>query len=263
MSKLFDSLVHSGISPLWPKCNQNISISSLLELLDSNEFLFGALIQTSPWFDSSDNPQLFYSTIVNFKSTKIFVPVAALRHHNSVSAAIQELHILHDIGFTKIKIHPRFCNLDNHSDIFRILETAASLFKSVMICTYTYKLIRNNFELDQDTLVALCAQISNKYKTPFILMHGCDVSILKAHCTVRHNPYLILDLSMTLMKYPLSSIDSDLKYLFTYFDQRICVGSDFPEWHYPDIERRLEYLTHGLPPHKIKNALINNLVNIL
>ena len=64
---------------------------------------------------------------------------------------------------------------------------------------------------------------------------------------------------MTLMKYPFS-IDSDLKYLFTYFDQRIYVGSDFPEWDYPDLKRRLEYLTHGVPPHKIQNVLINNLL---
>ena len=61
-----------------------------------------------------------------------------------------------------------------------------------------------------------------------VLLHGGDVQLLRYAELVRFNANLILDLSLTIMKYAGSSLDADLSFLFREFDRRICIGSDHP-----------------------------------
>ena len=71
----------------------------------------------------------------------------------------------------------------------------------------------------------------------------------------RHNKNILLDLSLTIMKYKGSSIETDIDFLFNYFDRKICIGSDHPEWDYKNI---LNYLNKNQ-----KLAVIEKKVNIL
>ena len=94
-------------------------------------------------------------------------------------------------------------------------------------------------------------------------MHGFGTQVLEAHNYVRHNPYLILDLSMTMLKYEGSSIDLDLAYLFNSFDRRICIGSDYPEWDHGKLIRRFDNLVSTLDLSKATNVGYINILNAI
>ena len=136
--------------------------------------------------------------------------------------------------------------------------------KLVQICTYqNQKITTLSNALEANKLLELLAYKSNFYSTHIMLMHAFDVSILQAHSIVRHNKYLILDLSMTILKYDSSSIDQDIIYLFKHFDRRICLGSDYPEWNYRQLEKKLLTLVKHTSEDKLKNIFYNNVENIL
>ena len=68
---------------------------------------------------------------------------------------------------------------------------------------------------------------------------------------------------MTILKYDGSSVDRDISYLFKNFDKRICVGSDYPEWSYKQLEKKLIVLGEVTSEEKLKNIYYGNLEKIL
>ena len=93
-----------------------------------------------------------------------------------------------------------------------------------------------------------------------ILVHGGGIRLMEYAELCRHNSNLILDLSMTMMKYRGSSIEHDIDFLFNNLDQKICVGSDHPEWNYEDVINFLIKKISNLPRRKSSNILYNNIV---
>jgi hypothetical protein len=61
----------------------------------------------------------------------------------------------------------------------------------------------------------------------------------------------LLDLSMTMMRYKGSSIELDIKFLFENLDERICIGSDFPEYSIQKTKERFIEL-YPQTPHLVK-----------
>ncbi len=261
--KIFDTLIHSGLSVIWPTRPQiNISVSSILKMIDNEMILKGALVQTSPWFDSADSLELFYKNIVGHKGTKTIIPVATIPV-TSLSKLKSFLNKAIDIGFTVFKIHPRF---SNHSldEVSLILDLVLPKAKLVQVCTYEHKTIDYNpTKQEKHNLLELLAYKSNLYSTNIMLMHAFDVSLLQAHNIVRHNKFLILDLSMTLLKYDGSSVDNDIGFLFKNFENRITIGSDYPEWSYKRLEEKLLKLSVEMPEEKLKKIYYKNVENIL
>lgn len=267
MSKIFDSLVHSGISPFWPKKEHlNISVQNVISQLEVNDRILGACILNSPWFDSSDSPSLFYSSVSNPTYSKIYYPVYCIRNLSSIHSAIGEINIALEIGYRVFKIHPRFSK-GSFSVVYDSIEHLLRLGVFVQLCTYPYATFSSNVDVrtfrDFAHLLCCCAELSNRFKQYICLMHGFGTDILNAHNIVRHNPFLLLDLSMTLMKYRGSSLDLDLKFMFSSFDQRICLGSDYPEWHYDQIILRFDELAALLPECKRDNIASSNLLRAL
>ena len=80
---------------------------------------------------------------------------------------------------------------------------------------------------------------------------------------VRFNENLLLDLSLTIMKYKGSSIDLDIRYLFTNFDRRICIGTDHPEYTHLDVRKRFEYFGQDVAINKLENIAFLNLTKFL
>ena len=68
---------------------------------------------------------------------------------------------------------------------------------------------------------------------------------------------------MTMMKYIGSSIEYDIDFIFKNFDQKICVGSDSPEWNYKDVINYLNKKLSNLPEHKTSNILYKNIMRFL
>jgi hypothetical protein len=96
-----------------------------------------------------------------------------------------------------------------------------------------------------------------------VLAHGGVTELLKYADLVRFAPQLLLDLSFTIMKYAGSSLDLDLAYVIKNLDQRVCVGTDFPEFDHAALRKRFEALTRGLPAAKIRNAASENIRSFL
>jgi hypothetical protein len=73
---------------------------------------------------------------------------------------------------------------------------------------------------------------------------------------------VLLDLSFTLCRYEGSSVDLDIRYLFQNFDQRICVGSDNPQFTLAQFRKRFDELSADLDPEKRMNAAHRNLLSV-
>jgi len=80
---------------------------------------------------------------------------------------------------------------------------------------------------------------------------------------VRFNNNLLLDLSMTIMKYEGSSIDLDIQYLFKHFDKRICIGTDHPEYSPKELEKRFIYFSKDISDEKKRNIAFLNISKFL
>ena len=65
------------------------------------------------------------------------------------------------------------------------------------------------------------------------------------------------------MKYEKSSIDNDIRYLFNYFDQKITLGSDFPEWNYDKFIKRIKFFSKNLSLKKKQNIYYKNIIKFL
>jgi hypothetical protein len=267
MSNIFDSLVHSGLNPIWPsKPDTDLRISSVIRSIESNTRLSGACIQTSPWYDCGYSPELFYQTVSNPTLDKEYYPVFSISSLVSFQLALTEIHLALEIGYKVFKIHPRFAD-SSYQVLYRVIDYLLSRRCFVQLCTYQYRQIsskqqRNNCYL-LPHLIHSCCELANRYRSYICLMHGFGTQILEAHNYVRHNPYLLLDLSMTILKYKGSSLDLDLHYLFNSFDQRICVGSDYPEWDFAKLIQRFDLLSTELDPNKVNNVGYLNLLNAL
>ena len=92
-------------------------------------------------------------------------------------------------------------------------------------------------------------------------MHGGTHEVLRFSELVRFNKNLLLDLSLTICKYRGSSLDMDIKYLFNQFDQRICIGTDYPEFSHVEVRNRFEHFSKGLTKIKKENIAFKNLEN--
>lgn len=265
--KVFDSLVHSGINPEWPsKPEVDVSINAILSKLERENSLIGACIQTSPWFDSADSNEIYIANIKSFKTSKLFVPVFTIPSATSSAWIKEKIKIAIDCGFSVFKVHPRFSNL-SLSICIDVIEYLASSKFFVQVCCYPYDEYNgSNYRINNkgysNLLESLC-RISNKYCSYICLMHGFGTQILNAHNVVRHNKYLLLDLSMTMMKYEGSSIDMDISFLFRKFDRRIVIGSDYPEWTYHEFLKRTLKFADGIEINKRDNITHLNLLQAL
>ncbi len=94
-------------------------------------------------------------------------------------------------------------------------------------------------------------------------MHGGVTELLQWSDVVRHNPNLLLDLSFTLCKYAGSSLDADLRFVAARFDQRICIGSDFPDFAPSTARDRFEWLTGDVASEKAARIGHQNLADFL
>ena len=70
---------------------------------------------------------------------------------------------------------------------------------------------------------------------------------------------LVLDLSFTVLRYAGSSLDQDIRFLCRALDQRVTVGSDFPEYVPSEVIARMEKLGQDMDQEKLKNVMRRNL----
>ncbi len=186
-----------------------------------------------------------------------WIPVAAWSGDASASEGVRRVRRLADIGYRAIKIHPRLLGGCPSSSALRdIFRAAHACDLAVMLCTYPcYSAARSS---PVDLLTVLQTALREVPEVRLMLMHAGGVELLKFMEFARANPQITLDLSFTLIKYQGSSIDSDLSFLFKKFDQRVVIGSDYPEFAFSSVRDRVIDLACSVSEEQQENIFWRN-----
>lgn len=174
----------------------------------------------------------------------------------------QEARAIKNLGYSGIKVHPRLSGMSVREPRFaRLLQVAASENLVVFHCTYQFGADVSLHPVDP--LPFLMEAVSAVPNLRMVLLHGGTIEVLRYAEAIRSNPNLLLDLSFTLNRYRGSSVDLDIGYLFKSFDQRICVGTDFPEYDPSDVRERFEAFASGLQEEKRDNIGWKNITTLM
>lgn len=251
LTPLFDALAHPTLTGRWPGREADATFGPLVAAMRESGFrracavgLAGVERYSHGEFAArcADHPEL--------------VPVAGLDPHRRDLVA--ELRRIARFGFRAVKVHPRFSRLDLRGPrLGRVLRAASGEGLVVFLCTYLHAPATER--LSDDALAEVGRALAAAPDARVVLVHGGDVSILRWAELVRHDPRLLLELSLTLTKYAGSSVDLDLRFLFREFDRRIAIGTDHPEWSHAEVRSRFEELTRGVAEEKRRNAGHRNL----
>jgi predicted TIM-barrel fold metal-dependent hydrolase len=189
------------------------------------------------------------------------IPIAGYKPRDKLQVSAELDHIK-ALGYAGIKLHPRFSRIDITSSVVAdVFNAARDQDLVVFYCTYMHCELEQL--PDEDPFYVLVRQLKAAPGTRVVLVHGGDVELLRYMQLVRFNENLLLDLSHTILKYPLSSLDQDIRFLFHHFDRRICVGSDWPQFSCADLRTRFEDLASGLDDERIHNIASRNLLQFL
>jgi predicted TIM-barrel fold metal-dependent hydrolase len=250
VTPLFDSLTHPSLSGTY--LGKRASFELLAKALDDAGFTAACAVGMPD--DASYEHEAFARECGKHP---VFVPIAPINPHLSLDVA-SELDRIRSLGFRGIKVHPRFAKHSwAHPRLPEILREAASRDLRVLLCTYTHCGV-DEYPAD-DPFYQLVRLLKQAPDALVMLVHGGDVRLLEYAELVRFNGRLLLDLSLTMMKYQGSSIDADVRFLFSRFDRRICVGSDAPDYPHAAVRARFEEFAADLPEEKRVNIANRNL----
>lgn len=256
MTPLFDSLAHPTLSGKWLNSPSDASFE-LLDVSLAEAGFVGASATGIGGVEGYDHHQ-FIAQCNRFPK---LIPIAGL-HPESEAQIFSEISLIKQLGFSAIKIHPRFSRIKSlERTLTEVFLAASEAQMPVYYCTYLHSEI-SQYPL-ADPIFALVAALKAAPLAKVVLLHGGDVQLLRYAELARFNPNLLLDLSMTICKYAGSSLDQDIRFLFHSFDRRICIGSDHPEWSHLALRKRFEFFGEGLPQEKIDNVGHRNILNFL
>ena len=254
MIKIFDSTCHPTISG---KFNGLESSFKQLDIEMKKNKIYKACAMGLDNFENYNHLKF----INQIKKYKNLVPIAGFNPIQSKKKIIEELKYIEELGFKGIKIHNRISNFSLENKNFRFFLEILEKFDLVcLICCYWHS------QLDkyprQDFLYSLVKAFKGIKNIKTILVHGGNVRLMEFAEFVRSNKNnFLLDLSMTILKYEGSSIDNDIRFLFKNFDERICIGSDHPEYKLQTLRRRFNFFSRNLNLKKKQNIAYKNLEN--
>ena len=193
------------------------------------------------------------------KKYKNLIPIAGFNPIQTKENIIKEVKLIKKLGFKGVKLHPRISNFSlTDKKLIHTLQILNANNLIIFLCTYP------NFKKDNIFFNQLTTLLSKLKKFKIILVHGGLTKVLEYSELVRSYPnQLLLDLSITISKYEASSVDNDLFFLFKKFDERICVGSDFPEINLTRLRNRFNYFSKNLNQKKSHNIAYKNLDKFL
>lgn len=248
MIPIFDSLTHPTITGAWLSSKYDASFESLAS--KQNRAVAVGLHGVEGY-----NHDEFIQECNKYDN---LIPVAGFDIH--VSDLTTEISNVTSLGFKGIKLHPRLGNFSFNDDKEKLKEIFKLCFDHklvVFVCTYvscsSYKFPTNNPFWD------LADIFKSSPNTKCVLLHGGTTRLLEYADLVRFNPNLLLDLSYTIIKYKGSSLDLDMRYLFQTFDQKLCVGTDHPEYTLDQLRFRLDEIGEGISSERLENIYHKNL----
>jgi len=253
---LFDSLTHPTLDGSWigKAAGANTLPALEAEMVANNvQWAFAVGLKNVGGYALES-----YRDLVRSSSQKLF-PVAFYDFNEADSAddVSRKLDEIVRLDYSALKLHPGISGIDLRSSTLReVLVQAAGRKLPVLFCTFLYRQTHPApcSYLDFRNLLAGLPEASK-----IILVHGGDVNVLALMEIMRPHKNVLLDLSYTLCRYEGSSVDLDLRYLLRNFDQRVCVGSDSPQFSLAHFRRRFDELSAAVDPEKIINVAHRNL----
>jgi predicted TIM-barrel fold metal-dependent hydrolase len=253
---IFDSLTHPTLNGKWIK-GENASLNDLLISMQDNNIIGAFAVGMRGIGDYHEDR--FLETISRHPK---LLPIAFYENYDFTTTQVSNyLTSIKNKGYLGIKIHPRLSELMLSESILEtIIRKANDLKLVVLFCTYfidnkAYS-ISNNYLSLRELLVKIA-------DCKIILLHGGTVNLLEFIELTRSFPNILLDLSFTICKYPGSSLDLDLKFAFKFFDKRICIGSDHPEFSYSLLRNRFDYFSEDIDHEKKHNIAYKNLIQFI
>ncbi len=251
--RVFDSLVHATLDGRWPaKAGVDAGPDRLLRDMDAAKVDKACLVAVSGLNENTD-----VESIARAHPDR-FVPVASVNPARSpsddaVRASVREAA---DRGFAGIKLHPRMHGYDPESPVcLAALREAGALGLPAFVCT----LFRRAGTPTRNAADTVDALANAAPETTMVLLHGGGTEALGLFELVRMHAHLRLDLSFTLLRYAGSSLDPDIRFLVEHLDQRLVVGSDYPDYAPSRAFARFFELTEGLPRDKVQRVAHDNL----
>jgi len=169
------------------------------------------------------------------------VPIAGVTP-KAADAIEPELDEVKELGFRGIKLHPRLSHFNYDEPLLvDTFKAAVRRGLAVFLCTYFHTPITRYPE--SDPLYNVARVLKACPDTRLVLVHGGCAELLRWMEFARHTPNILLDISMTLMRYPGSSLDLDLRYLFSGFHNRTCLGTDYPDFTPAQVRARFDDLS--------------------
>lgn len=261
MIPIFDSLSHPTINKDWilPKYAGASAIESLIgQMKEAN--IKKSLAVGMKGIGGYDQDR-FISLVLPFSD--YLVPIAYYDFSENDETGIIDLQLrrLKEQGYKGIKLHPRFSDFALTSDkLAYTINKATELELVSLLCTY---FTHNSGTAANNNIETLCALLMKVQESRLVLLHSGTTHILDMIDVGRSFKNVLLDMSFTMSKYEGSSIDLDLKFAFRTFDQRVCIGADWPEFSMMKLRERFEYLTEGLSEEKKENIAYKNLENFI
>ncbi len=256
---LVDSLAHPTLSGTWlDRPHPGAGFEELAADMEAHRFSRACAI--GMWGLDGYEHEAF---ITRCRRDPRLIPIAGYRP-GAPDRVPAELDAIRDLGFRGIKIHPRFSRIDlaepDHS-LGRVFSEAARRDLVIFFCTYQHCALAHWPEIDP--FIALVRILKAAPAARVVLVHGGDVELMRYMQLVRFNDRLLLDLSMTLCKYPGSSLDLDIGFLFRQFDRRTCIGTDWPQHGCGETRERFEFFSRDVEPEKCRNVAGRNLLAFL
>lgn len=253
---IFDSLTHPTPAGTWMGKDCGNTFAALDWELETHGFE-GACAVGMFGLDGWD-PVAFAEAC---RSYPRLVPVAGYKPTDPTCIR-EELAALCDLGYRGIKLHNRFSGFAvDAAWLGPCFAEAARLGLVVFWCTFHHGRIESWPR--RDPLAALVEVLRAAPTARVVLLHGGDVDLLRYMQLVRFNHNLLLDLSHTIAKYPGSSLDLDIRFLFRHLDRRLCLGTDWPQFSHGELRDLFERHAEGLDPDKRASIARRNLRNFL
>jgi predicted TIM-barrel fold metal-dependent hydrolase len=231
---IIDALTHITENGRWFTGDCDASCQSLLKAMNKSGVEKAVLVG----IPTKQDNRLILETSQQHPGR--FIPVAGVDTSLSareIEGAIEETA---SSDFYGIKIHPRIAGSPLLSEgTHTAIQAAGKLDLTAMICTIHRPPLPPLGRPVSDALYELCAAHE---RTRIILVHGGYYDLLATSELVRPFEHVLLDLSLTLVRFERSSIARDICYLINTFDKRITIGSDFPEGNMSNVLSALSRL---------------------
>lgn len=252
----FDSLVHATPDGVWlGGTRYDASLERLLLEMDKAGVERACLVSIANYIDNA------YVQSVARAYPDRFVPVAGLDPGSIADEheVTNEIAKLKEAGFAGVKLHSRLNQYDPLDARCLAAIDGAGKAGLVVFLDTLFRQPNRSTRYTADIVDEIATKCQH---SQIVLLHAGGASMLELFEMGRMHPHLLLDLSFTILRYAGSSLDLDIRFLVEQLDQRVTIGSDFPEYVPSQALERLLALTEGIPKAKLENVLFRNLFKL-